>query len=54
MVYKNPSIADIRALSLSQQALFNEKTLNNYHVSLDKKLILRKEKFIANARNTAL
>ncbi len=53
LVYKKPSIADIRAFSLAQQALFDEKTLKNYRVSLDNKLILRKENFIANAQNTA-
>ena len=47
LVYQTPDIQSIRNKSIENMKLFDEKILKSFRVSLDKKLILRKEKLQA-------
>ncbi len=47
LVYQTPNIQSIRNRSIENMKQFDEKILKNFRVSLDKKLILRKEKLQA-------
>ncbi len=45
---KIPDIQSVRNKSIENMRLFDEKVLNKFRVSLDKKLILRKEQLQAS------
>ena len=50
LVYQTPDIQSIRNKSIENMKLFDEKILKSFRVSLDKKLILRKEKLQATLK----
>jgi Nicotinate phosphoribosyltransferase C-terminal domain len=51
LIMQMPDIQSVRKYCIENRKDFDEKETTNYKVSLDKKLILRKEKFIAQNRH---
>ncbi len=48
LVYEIPDIQSVRDISIENMRRFDEKVLKKFRVSLDKKLILRKEQLEAS------